>query len=207
MKQNLNQLSDDALIRLFTEKNKEAQEAFGALVKRHYKSILSSLQYLKDPILAEDLLQEGLIKAMKAIAKGQYTEKGSFKAWIILICRNLAMDHFRMKKRQRTTSVPTMSPAKGEEFLFKPLIDDEMSHEAKIISLECDYDIEELIDLLPSDQREVVLLRHFHEFSFKEIVDYIGGDISINTVLGRMRYALVNLRKIIQERDKEKAVI
>lgn len=197
MNSNLASLTDNELLILFQNGN---SNAFGILANRHAKSVSFSIfTIVKDLPLVEDLMQDAFIKAMDAIQKGAYAETGTFKAWLIQIGHNLAIDYYRKNKRKKVDSVPTMDTSMDDAIYFKPLIANEPSPEDEIITLETGYELQSLLDKLPPEQKEVIILRHFHDFSFKEIADYIGGDISINTCLGRMRYALINLRKIIKE--------
>lgn len=196
MNQSLISLTDKELITLFKNGN---SNAFGILVQRHTQIMsITLLKILKDPMLVEDVMQDTFIKAMEALQrkdKEGYTESGTFRAWIINIGHNLAIDYFRKSKTRNTVNVPTID---GVEH-FSPLVDHQNSVEDDIINSEVDYDIQVLMDKLDPEQREVINLRHFHGFSFKEITEYIGGGISINTCLGRMRYGLINLRKMINE--------
>lgn len=197
MIQSLKTLPDKELVALFKDGN---SAAFGILVQRHTETLsLNLFKILKDPMLVEDVMQDTFIKAMEAIQnRDNYLENGTFRAWVIQIGHNLAIDYFRIKKRRDTFSVPTTDGLEGDSF-FTPLVAPEKSPEEDIMNTETDYDIQLLMDELESEQREVIYLRHFQGFSFKEITEYIGGGISINTVLGRMRYGLINLRKKIEE--------
>ncbi len=197
MNRTLIPLGDKELILLFKQGN---SDAFGVLIQRHTQSISSSLFHiLKDTMLVEDVLQDAFLKAMEAILKDSYTDTGNFKAWLSQIGHNLAIDYFRKAKRRNTFNVPTSDGRGDGENFFTPLVDNEKSPEDEIVNLETDYDIQALLDELPKEQKEVVVLRHFHNLSFKEIAEYIGGGTSINTCLGRMRYGLINLRKRINE--------
>jgi len=136
---------------------------------------------IKNQQLAEDLFQETFIKVIQSLRGGKYKDNGKFLSWVIRIAHNLIIDHFRKEKQMNT-----LSNDDSEVDLFN----------SKKLS---DSNIEELISELPDDQREVVLLRHYGGLSFKEIANQT--DVSINTALGRMRYALINLRKLIQEKN------
>lgn len=197
MNQNLISLDDKELVILFKGGN---ADAFGVLIQKHTQSLSYSLfRILKDTMLVDDVLQDTFLRAMEAIQKDTYTDIGNFRAWLAQIGHNLAIDYFRKVKRRNTFNVSTLDGSNEGESYFTLLVDSEISPEDKFISLETDYDIQALIDQLPEEQREVIKLRHFHGFSFKEIADYIGGGVSINTCLGRMRYGLINLRKAINE--------
>lgn len=183
MRKNL--VSDQKLVSLYINGN---EEAFEELVERYNKKIFTTIKLIvKDNFLAEDLLQETFIKAINTIKSGRYNEEGKFLPWIIRIAHNLAIDYFRKDKRYP-----------------KILMEDESS-----ISNAIEYSVESIEDLqvkkdtirrmkaliqeLPLAQKEVLVMRHYMKMSFQEIADTTG--VSINTALGRMRYALINLRK------------
>jgi RNA polymerase sigma-70 factor (ECF subfamily) len=200
MNRNLRSLPDKELIDLFKNGN---ADAFGVLVEKYTQTLSGTLFHLlKDPMLVEDFLQDTFIRAMTTIQKENYEDSGTFKAWLIRIGHNLVIDHFRAKKRRSVLNIPSTDGPDGNNY-FVPLAGHDKSPEDDIISTETDYDIQVLMDELDPDQREVINLRHFHGFSFKEIADFIGDGISINTVLGRMRYGLINLRKRINEVKNE----
>jgi len=147
----------------------------------------------KNQHLAEDLFQETFIKVIQSLRGGKYKDNGRFLSWVIRIAHNLIIDHFRKEKQM--TSV---SNDDTEVDLFNSRKFSDKNIEEIIVSNQIQSELRTLINELPADQREVVLLRHYGELSFKEIADQTG--VSINTALGRMRYALINLRKMIQER-------
>jgi RNA polymerase sigma factor (sigma-70 family) len=181
-------LSDQELIRLYMEGQ---QAAFSELLNRYKDNIYTSIYLLvKDSYLAEDIFQEAFIKILNTIKNGGYSEEGKFLPWAIRIARNLVIDHFRRVKRQ-----PTVSDIDGSEVLNSVQFYDE-SIEDKVLKLQSQQALRDLIKQLPEDQREVLIMRHYADLSFKEIAD--ATNVSINTALGRMRYALNNLRKLIE---------
>ena len=199
MSRNLKSLPDKELVALFKDGN---SEAFGVLVEKYTQTLSATLFHLlKDPMLVEDFVQDTFIRVMTTIQREDregYEDAGTFKAWLLRIGHNLVIDHFRAKKRRTVLNIPSTDGPDGNNY-FIALAGHDKSPEDDIISTETDYDIQVLMDELDPDQREVINLRHFHGFSFKEIADFIGDGISINTVLGRMRYGLINLRKMINE--------
>ena len=149
---------------------------------------------IKNQQLAEDLFQETFIKVIQSLRGGKYKDNGKFLSWVIRIAHNLIIDHFRKEKQMNTIS---NDDSEVDLFNSKKLSDSNI--EELIIDSQIKSSIRILINELPDDQREVVLLRHYGGLSFKEIADQT--DVSINTALGRMRYALINLRKLIQEKN------
>ncbi len=149
---------------------------------------------IKNQQLAEDLFQETFIKVIQSLRGGKYKDNGKFLSWVIRIAHNLIIDHFRKEKQMNTLS---NDDSEVDLFNSKKLSDSNI--EELIIDSQIKSEIRVLINELPNDQREVVLLRHYGGLSFKEIADQT--DVSINTALGRMRYALINLRKLIQEKN------
>lgn len=178
-------LSDSRLVSLYKNGN---EGAFEQLVQKHKSRIYSTIFFIvKDRYLAEDLLQETLIKAVKTIREHRYNEEGKFLPWILRIAHNLAIDHFRKNKRY-----PMIVLEDGSK-VFNTLEFSEESFESVQIKKDTHDKLRELIKELPDNQREVLVMRHYMEMSFQEIADATG--VSINTALGRMRYALINLRK------------
>ena len=149
---------------------------------------------IKNQQLAEDLFQETFIKVIQSLRGGKYKDNGKFLSWVIRIAHNLIIDHFRKEKQMNTLS---NDDSEVDLFNSKKLSDSNI--EELIIDSQIKSEIRVLINELPDDQREVVLLRHYGGLSFKEIAEQT--DVSINTALGRMRYALINLRKLIQEKN------
>jgi RNA polymerase sigma-70 factor (ECF subfamily) len=189
MKNPLAQLTDLELVNEFRKGN---QRCFEVLHNRHKSKIFTTiLLIVRDRDLAEDLYQETLIKVIQFIREGKYNEEGKFLPWVVRIARNLAIDYFRKDKRN------PMVHSNDSFDIFNVLGKVEESPEKKIIQGENQRYIRELINQLPDKQKEVLIMRHYSDLSFKEISDLT--QVSINTALGRMRYALVNLRKMMEE--------
>lgn len=164
------------------------------LIRRHKSKIYTSIYLLvKDSYLAEDIFQDTFIKVINTLKAGKYNEEGKFLPWVIRIAHNLVIDYFRKEKR-----TPVVTTVEGFD-IFEVLKFYDESAEDRIIREQSHRDLRELIHLLPSEQKEVLIMRHYGELSFKEISDIT--DVSINTALGRMRYALNNLRKMIVSRE------
>jgi RNA polymerase sigma factor (sigma-70 family) len=171
------------------------QSAIETLINRHRSKVYTYiLLTIKNQPLAEDLFQETFIKVIQSLRSGKYRDNGRFLSWVIRIAHNLIIDHFRKEKQMNSVS---NDDSVVDLFNSKKLSDDNI--EELIVNSQIKAEIRALINELPDDQREVVLLRHYGELSFKEIADQT--DVSINTALGRMRYALINLRKLIKEKD------
>ena len=172
------------------------EKAFEALLMRHkdrvYRFILMKL---KDADLTEDIFQETFIKVINTLKKGNYNEEGKFLPWALRIAHNLIIDYFRKANRVRFVSETTY---KDSDFnIFDVLSDQSLNIEQLIIKDELETQMVDLVRFLPKSQRDVLEMRIFQELSFQDIADQEG--ISINTALGRMRYALMNMRKLIQE--------
>lgn len=178
-------LSDAQLVTHYKEGR---ESAFAELLNRHKNKVYTTaLMIVKDRYIAEDILQESFIKAIDRIKKGTYNEEGKFAPWIARIAYNLAIDHFRKQKRY-----PTICAEDGSN-IFQSLDFTEESIEATQIKADTHQKLRALIETLPDTQKEVLMMRHYAEMSFQEIAEATG--VSINTALGRMRYALINLRK------------
>lgn len=179
------EMSDSDLLSQYKQGN---EEAFAVLLNRHKDRVFTTIVVIvKDQYLAEDLLQEVFIKAINTIKSGKYNEEGKFLPWILRIAHNLAIDQFRKAKRY-----PTIVMEDGSN-VFNTLEFSEESIESAQIRQETHTLLKKLIKELPEAQREVLVMRHYMEMSFQEIAD--ATNVSINTALGRMRYALINLRK------------
>ncbi|PTX22855.1 RNA polymerase ECF family sigma subunit [Pontibacter mucosus] len=179
------QMSDSALVSLYIAGN---EGAFEQLVNRHKNKVYTTiLLIVKDSYTAEDLMQDAFIKAIHTMKGGRYNEEGKFSSWICRIAHNLAIDHFRKEKRS-----PVITLEDGSN-VFNTMSFAEDSIESRQIKEDTHARLRELIQTLPQAQREVLMMRHYAEMSFQEIADATG--VSINTALGRMRYALINLRK------------
>ena len=178
-------LDDSKLISLYEHGN---EEAFETLVNRHKSKIFTKIYLIvKDRYIAEDILQEVFIKVINTIKRGKYNEEGKFLPWVSRIAHNLAIDHFRKEKR-----CPTIVLENGEN-LFNNMDFAEDSYESKQIRKEMHIILRDMIQELPDTQKEVLIMRHYMKMSFQEIAE--STDVSINTALGRMRYALINLKK------------
>lgn len=187
----LSKLSDHELINLFNAGN---VNAFEALVLRHKDKIYTSILFLvKDKYLAEDIFQDVFIRVIDTIKGGRYTEEGKFLPWAMRIAHNLCVDHFRKVKR-----TPTIRNSEDQD-IFEVLNFTEESAEDKMMKKQSHNRVKDMLDLLPEDQREVIILRHYADMSFKEIAQVT--NCSINTALGRMRYGLINLRKMMVQKQ------
>ena len=186
---NYETLSENQLIQLYMNGD---SHAFSNLIDRHKTKIFTSVYLLvKDHYLAEDIFQDVFIRIIESIRKGAYIENGKFLQWAIRIAHNLCMDHFR--KVKRTPTITTSNNAN----IFDVYNFSEPAADVRMIQLEKYDSVKKAIDKLPQDQREVIILRHYANLSFREIAAM--SNISINTALGRMRYALINIRKVLPE--------
>lgn len=184
-------LNDEQLITLFKKGHSSALEE---LVYRHKDKLYTSIVLLvKDSFLAEDIFQDTFIKIIDTIRAERYTEKGKFLPWAMRIAHNLCVDHFR--KIKRTPVIKTSD----DKDIFNVLGFSEPSAEEKMMTRQSHDSVRRMLDMLPEEQREVIILRHYAELSFKEIADLT--NVSINTALGRMRYGLINLRKMMTEKQ------
>jgi RNA polymerase sigma factor (sigma-70 family) len=175
------------------------EAALATLIQRHKRRIFSYIMLtVKDRALAEDIFQDTFFKIIITLKKGNYNEEGKFLPWVLRITHNLIIDTFRRNKR-----MPTISGGfndDGEEFdIFSVLNLKDKNVEEDIIQGQVRKDVRKLIDQLPIEQKEVLMMRHYYDMSFKEISEQT--NVSINTALGRMRYALINLRKMIEEKE------
>ena len=182
----LSKLSDHELINLFNAGN---VNAFEALVLRHKDKLYTSILFLvKDKYLAEDIFQDVFIRAIDTIKGGRYTEEGKFLPWAMRIAHNLCVDYFRKVKR-----APTIVTSDNQD-IFEVINVVEENAEQRMVRQQSNEKMYAMLDKLPEEQREVIVLRHFGDMSFKDIARLT--NCSINTALGRMRYGLINLRKI-----------
>lgn len=180
-----NKISDSKLVSLYREGN---EEAFEVLLDRHKNRVYTTIYLIvKDNYIAEDLLQETFVKAINTITGGRYNEEGKFLPWVLRIAHNLAIDYFRKERRY-----PTVVLEDGSR-VFNTLEFAEDSFESLQIRKETESRLRDMIQELPDAQREVLIMRHYMDMSFQEIAETTS--VSINTALGRMRYALINLRK------------
>ena len=184
-------MNDQELVQAYIQGD---QSAIESLINKHRSKVYTYiLLTIKNQQLAEDLFQETFIKVIQSLRGGKYRDNGRFLSWVIRIAHNLIIDHFRKEKQMNSVS---NDDTEVDLFNSKKLSDDNI--EELIINSQIKTEIRILINELPDDQREVVLLRHYGGLSFKEIAEQT--DVSINTALGRMRYALINLRKLIEEK-------
>ncbi len=184
------QLSDNELLQLYREGQ---QGAISTLIERHTPRIRNYIRLMvKDNDKADDILQEVLLKCVRMIDTGRYTESGRLLSWMLRIAHNMTIDHFRSKKSHLVTN-----EAEAGYNILEAQRETEAAAEESIITSETHAQVRQLVELLPADQREVVELRYYSDLSFREIAEQTG--VSINTALGRMRYALINLRKLVKE--------
>lgn len=186
------ELTDHELVKQFIDGK---QSSFEILVNRHKDKVYTYIFLMvKNDHLANDIFQETFIKVVKSLNVGKYQENGKFISWVVRIAHNLIIDHFRKEKQMRT-----FSNDEYENDIFNSSRFSDATIEDDIIQDQIKDDVRKLVDYLPEEQREVILLRHFSGLSFKEIAEQT--NVSINTALGRMRYALINMRKLIEERN------
>ncbi len=186
----MSKVNDKALIIQYLEGN---HKAFEILLNRHRNKIYTSIYlFVKDRDLAEDIFQDVFIKIIDTLRKGKYNHEGKFLQWAMRISYNMCVDHFRREKRRTK-----VSPSETFD-IFDVLESKDDNRETAIIKNQLHTKVRELVDQLPPEQREVVILRHYADMSFKEISQLT--QVSINTALGRMRYALINMRKMIESK-------
>lgn len=185
-------LTDQELVVSFIEGDQSSLEI---LVSRHKNRVYTYIYLMvRNQHLAEDIFQDTFVKVIKSLLQNKYRDDGKFASWVTRIAHNLIIDHFRKEKQLNVISndageTPVLNSKKlSDRNVEEVIIDDQITS-----------DIRKLIDYLPDDQREVVILRHYGNLSFKEIAEHT--NVSINTALGRMRYALINMRKMITEKD------
>lgn len=188
---NLRTQTDETLLRLYIDGN---NSAFDVLLKRYESKVFTYLLYsVRTQELAEDLFQDVFIKIITTLRQKKYTEYGKFSSWVMRIAHNLVIDYFRQSKNDNTVS--------NDEIEFDLFANSSLgledSIETQMIDKQTLEEVKGLIGLLPQGQRDVVLMRFYQDLSFKEIADITG--VSINTALGRMRYAIINLRKLAHE--------
>ncbi len=168
------------------------ESALALLINRHQSKIYGFIySKINDRDLSDDIFQDTFIKVIKTLKTSSYNEEGKFLPWVMRIAHNLVVDHFRKAKKmpfQRETE---------EYSIFNYMTDNSLNIEGQIILEQVESDLAKLLEELPADQKEVLVMRMYQDLSFKEIADLTG--VSINTALGRMRYALLNLRKIIEK--------
>lgn len=183
--------SDALLVNAYINGN---ENALSQLIERHKQRIYSFIySKVSNRDITEDIFQDTFIKVIKTLKRGAYNEEGKFLPWVMRISHNLIIDHFRKNNR-----MPKFAN-NGDFNIFSVLSDDDLNAERKIIKGQVEEDLRRLIKELPEDQKEVLVMRLYKDMSFKEISEQTG--VSINTALGRMRYALINLRKVIDKHN------
>jgi len=184
-------IKDKDLIRQFIA-GKDA--SFEVLLNRYRDRVFSYIIYtVRDEDLANDIFQDTFIKVIKTLKKGNYNEEGKFLPWVMRIAHNLVIDHFRRNKR-----IPVLENTRDND-QYRKISSDELNIEKAIIKKQIHSEVKALVKELPKEQRQVLIMRIYCEMSFKEIAEQ--SNVSINTALGRMRYALINLRTMVKERD------
>jgi RNA polymerase sigma factor (sigma-70 family) len=187
----LTTLPDQQLIRLYMDGN---SEALSTLVYRYKDKIYTSIYLLvKDKYLAEDIFQDSFIRVIDTLKSGRYTDEGKFLPWAMRIAHNLCVDYFRKVKR-----TPTIKTSDDRD-IFEVLNFSEPGADQRMMQGQSYDRVRKMLDMLPDDQREVIVMRHYADLSFKEIATFT--KCSINTALGRMRYGLINLRKMMVEKQ------
>ncbi len=185
------QANDAFLVKSYMEGD---ENSLSILINRHQQRIYSFIfSKVFDKDVAEDIFQDTFIKVIRTLKRGKYNEEGKFLPWVMRISHNLVIDHFRRNKR-----MPKFENS-GDFNIFSVLCDSGLNAEKQIIKDQIEADVQELIKELPEDQLEVLVMRIYKDMSFKEISERTG--VSINTALGRMRYALINLRKVIEKHN------
>ena len=189
---NVNVLSDKMLLNSYLSGDRSAMSQ---LIERHSRRVRDYIRMMvKDNDVADDIHQETFIKAVRVIDEGRYTDSGKFLSWVLRIAHNRVLDYFRAQKQSKQVNESEAGyNILGTTRFAEPTVEDEM------VSRQIKDDVRRLIELLPDEQRQVVMMRYYSKMSFQEIADQT--DVSINTALGRMRYALINLRRMIKEKN------
>ncbi|SHI52368.1 RNA polymerase, sigma subunit, ECF family [Mesonia phycicola] len=184
-------ITDATLVRQYLE---GSEDALSKLINRHQQRIYNFI-YSKvfDRDVTEDIFQDTFIKVIRTLKRGKYNEEGKFLPWTMRIAHNLVIDYFRKNNR-----MPKFDNS-GDFNIFSVLQDEDLNAEKLMVKDQIESDVKKLIEELPEDQKEVLIMRIYRDMSFKEIAERT--DVSINTALGRMRYALINLRKVIEKHD------
>ena len=187
----LTQLSDQELVNLYLGGD---SSAFSTLVLRYKSKLYTSIYLLlKDKYLAEDMFQDVFIRVIDKLKNGLYKEEGKFLPWIMRIAHNMCLDYFRKLKRS-----PVMKTSDDSD-VFEQIDFSEPGSDSSMMAAETNHQVREMLDMLPDEQREIIIMRHYADLTFKEIAAL--KNISINTALGRMRYGLINLRKTLAEKQ------
>jgi RNA polymerase sigma factor (sigma-70 family) len=182
---------DRELVKLYLDGN---ENALATLITRYKSRIFTHVILLvKDREVAEDIFQDTFVKVINTLKAGRYNEEGKFLPWVMRIAHNLAIDFFRKGKKM------PMSRSDDEYDVFATISRDDANVEEKLVEDQIQTDVQNLITQLPEEQRQVVIMRHYQNMSFKEIAE--ATNVSINTALGRMRYAVLNMRKIVEEKN------
>lgn len=190
--QTLTKLTDDQLVAAYANGN---NEAFDAILKRYQSRVFSYILHIvKNKDLADDIFQETFVKAIMTIKQGRYAENGKFSAWISRIAHNLIIDYYRQEKSENTVSA---DDDETDLLNRRDLCDDNI--EDAMVTAQIHNDVKRIVKALPESQREVLVMRYYRNMSFKEIAD--ATNVSINTALGRMRYAILNMRRIAEENN------
>jgi RNA polymerase sigma-70 factor (ECF subfamily) len=180
---------------LLTRFIKGEQSCFEKLIFRHKNKVYAYISlYIRDQALVEDIFQDTFLKVFQSVKCGKYSDNGKFLSWVMRIAHNLIIDHFRRIKQMNTISNDNYE---SDIFNSKQFAEDNV--EDHMVKKQIHQDVRKMISHLPDDQREVVILRHYAGLSFKEIAEIT--EVSINTALGRMRYALINMRKLMEEKN------
>ncbi|MDR3251756.1 MAG: sigma-70 family RNA polymerase sigma factor [Tannerella sp.] len=191
---NLKSMTDEALVELYAFGN---NSAFDVLLNRYKKSIHSYIFYIvRNQELTEDIFQDTFLKVIMNIKQGRYTDNGKFKAWITRIAHNLIIDNYRLERNENTISNDEV-----EVDLLNDMRLCDTNIEEEMVQEQVYSDVKKLVRFLPENQREVIEMRYYRDMSFKEIADMTG--VSINTALGRMRYAIMNMRRMADEHRVE----
>ena len=182
----LSNISDQELVKQYINGD---NKSFEILLNRHKNRVFAFIMSkIKNKDLSEDIFQDTYVKVVNSLQKGKYNEEGKFLPWVMRIAHNLVIDHFRRKKKMQ------MVRSNNDFDIFDVIKDNKINADEKLIKDQIFNDLNSLIDRLPKDQKEVLKMRYFEELSFKKIAEHF--DISINTALGRMRYALINIRAL-----------
>jgi len=189
--------TDQQLVSLYVDGN---EKALSVLFNRHKDKIYTTIYYMvRDQHLAEDIFQDTLLKVMNTLSSGKYNDEGKFLPWVLRIAHNLCIDHFRRNKRMPGIKSTNSKDSDDEFNIFNVLEAKDDSADEKMYKKGAFEAVRQLIEELPDDQKQTLVLRHYADMSFKEIAGIM--DVSINTALGRMRYALINMRKIAIEKN------
>lgn len=189
---NVQVVSDQNLLNCYLSGDRNA---ISQLIERHSRRVRDYIRMMvKDDDIADDIFQETFIKAVRVIDEGRYTDNGRFLSWILRIAHNQVIDYFRAQKQNRQ-----LNESEAGYDVLGSLRFAERTVEDEIVGEQIADDVRHMVDLLPEEQRTVVMMRYYSGLSFKEIAEHTG--VSINTALGRMRYALINLRKMIKEKN------